>query len=249
MWDVSFGKRESQKREISRCTSIVPHSSGHFVTPNARTPVLALKSHLRYAFQPSNQPPIRPRTTTIASGAVHAKFAFFTGVAITAGTLAMQNVIPAGPGISLILGGWMGYLIDPDLDELQRTYTERRVFRYLGRRVGKAWQAIWAPYAALIDHRSFWSHIPGVGTVIRALWLGIVLALPFLAFVAFFGPPVLDILPKLDAYALDPTWLFWLLAGWTVQDGVHWALDGFPLHSSRRRGRSYGRENRSSEPL
>ncbi|MBP8108041.1 MAG: DUF2227 family putative metal-binding protein [Caldilineaceae bacterium] len=199
---------------------------------------------------PSTHPPTQPRITTIASGVVHAKFAFFTGVAITAGTLAMQHVIPAGPGISLILGGWMGYLIDPDLDELQRTYTEGRVFRYLGRRVGKVWQAVWAPYAALIDHRSFWSHIPGVGTVIRALWLGIVLALPFLAFVAFFGPPVLDVLPNLDTTAVDPTWLFWLLAGWSVQDGVHWALDGFPLNNgSRRQSRGYGREKRPSEPL
>jgi len=155
----------------------------------------------------------------------------------------MQKTIPAGPGISLILGGWMGYLIDPDLDELQRTYTERRVFRYLGRRVGKVWQAIWAPYAALIDHRSFWSHIPGVGTVIRALWLGIVLALPFLAFFAFFGPPVLDVLPNLGGYALDPTWLFWLLAGWSVQDTVHWALDGFPLND-----RGYPRTKRTNRP-
>ena len=46
-------------------------------------------------------------------------------------------MIPAGPGIALILGGWLGYLIDPDLDALQRTYSEGRVHRYLGRRAGK----------------------------------------------------------------------------------------------------------------
>ena len=157
-------------------------------------------------------------------------------------------MIPAGPGIALILGGWLGYLIDPDLDALQRTYSKGRVHRYLGRRAGKVWQAIWAPYAALIDHRSFWSHTPGISTVLRALWLAGILALPFLIFFALFGPALLDLLPaSLDA-GLDPMWLLWLLGGWTIQDAVHWALDGFP-GSDRGGRRSKEPAPGSSDPL
>jgi uncharacterized metal-binding protein len=151
----------------------------------------------------------------------------------------MQEVISAGPGISLILGGWLGYLIDPDLDALQRTYTEGRVHRYLGRRVGKLWQAIWAPYAVLIDHRSFWSHMPGIGTVLRASWLTAVAFLPLLLFHLFalavldisLLELLLDLLPDTLAHLHpQPQWGLWLLAGWTIQDFVHLALDGFNLH-------------------
>lgn len=144
-------------------------------------------------------------------------------------------MIPAGPGISLILGGWLGYLIDPDLDSLHRTYTEGRVHRYLGRRVGKMWQALWAPYAALVDHRSFWSHMPGIGTLLRALWLAGVIAFPLLflhfASVVLLDFSPLDILPAgLTRLHPRPEWALWLLAGWTVQDFVHLVLDGFNLH-------------------
>jgi len=48
----------------------------------------------------------------------------------------------------------------------------------------------------------------------------------------------LDTLPSSGTFP-KPVWLLWMLGGWTVQDAVHWALDGFPLNG---RGRGHRKQ-------
>ena len=78
------------------------------------------------------------------------------------------------------------------------------------------WQAVWAPYGVIIPHRSAWSHLPGLGTVIRAgyLW-AVVWAISHAA-----GHP----LPLPPAEVIR-----WTLAAWTMQDLIHLALDGWGI--------------------
>jgi uncharacterized metal-binding protein len=119
--------------------------------------------------------------------------------------------------VGLALGGWLGWLVDPDLDLADyRTHTEGRIYRRLGQVAGMVWQAYWLPYGWLVRHRSPYSHLPGLGTVIRMAWL---LWLP-LTLATALGLP-------LDGLAiLAPG----LLLGWVIQDVVHLFLDNWKIH-------------------
>ena len=55
-----------------------------------------------------------------------------------------------------------GLMFGPDLDIYSRQYQRWGWFRW-----------IWLPYRKLMRHRSFWSHGPIVGTVLRLAYLGV----------------------------------------------------------------------------
>jgi len=70
----------------------------------------------------------------------------------------------------LISGGFLfgGLMFGPDLDVHSRQYRRWGLLRW-----------IWLPYRRSMRHRSFWSHGPVVGTLVRLLYL--------LAWLVFFG--------------------------------------------------------------
>ena len=64
----------------------------------------------------------------------------------------------------LVSGGFLlgGLMLGPDLDIYSRQYQRWGWLRW-----------IWLPYRKLMRHRSFWSHGPVVGTMLRLLYLAI----------------------------------------------------------------------------
>lgn len=77
-----------------------------------------------------------------------------------------------------------GLMFGPDLDIYSRQYQRWGWFRW-----------IWLPYRKLMRHRSFWSHGPIVGTVLRLAYLGVWLsavAWVCVAIASLLGYPLLD---------------------------------------------------------
>lgn len=75
-------------------------------------------------------------------------------------------------GAGVIAGYMLGRWIDPDLDQMGITSAEWRSVRECGF-VGVLITMYFMPYAYVIPHRSFFSHAPVVGTVIRVAYMAI----------------------------------------------------------------------------
>lgn len=149
------------------------------------------------------------------SGAVHA----VTGALLLGGGLVAVAYDVAPVELAVGLAG--GILLTPDIDIDHRTREEAMLWKVP--LVGWAWQCIWAPYAFAVPHRSPLSHWPVVGTMGRAAYLA-------------FWVWVAQSMAGRDWLAVITAWpgLWWAMAGWAVQDGLHWALDN--LFRGRRRG-------------
>ena len=146
----------------------------------------------------------------MADGRSHARAAFLVLAAGGAGWALGQVPGPVLGGLAL---GWM---VTPDIDLPGTTYEEERVYRLrlgclpIGLLLGLAWEWYWFPYARIVPHRSPWSHLPGLGTAARLLYL----ALPYLVYGWAFGFPWWDWGVVLQVWA-----------GMAVQDTVHLVLD------------------------
>lgn len=144
----------------------------------------------------------------MASGRTHARIAA-TGVACA---IVASHYIAVSLGgdvaAGIVVGAVAGWLVTPDIDHHYRTHEERRIRRRLPV-LGRLWQAYWAPYAVLLEHRGI-SHAPVIGTATRALyafwWLWLLPA------------PVLVAHVPLGVAAFG---------AWCVQDVAHLAADGW----------------------
>lgn len=119
--------------------------------------------------------------------------------------------IPIGAGA--ILGCLLGIPLTPDLDQISISKSEWRLVKKFGP-FGFLWMAFWAPYSLLIPHRSFWSHFPIVGTVIRLLYITIL--------------PVAFYIHK--GYNITVPGMVWevalgIIIGLLTSDILHWAMD------------------------
>lgn len=134
--------------------------------------------------------------------------------------------------LSLLIGGWTGALLSPDLDVDIRTRSERIPF------IGTVLFITFFPYAAIVPHRNFISHMPIVSTLLRQLY--ILLFIGF--FVWLYGFYLLQIPinaeTAVEAYqyangVLSPHILsllsnkhYWLfLIGLGLADFAHWLRD------------------------
>lgn len=144
---------------------------------------------------------------TMPSGRTHAFVAVpiavtLTGVAVGASLLVSPVCVGVG------LGAWAGLLVTPDIDHHYVTHEEQRIARHMGCVVGWLWRMYWWPYESLNAHRGA-SHTWPRGTLERFVYL----CWPLL--IASLWLQVAEV------------WLFWLcvVAGWSVQDIAHIALD------------------------
>ena len=67
-------------------------------------------------------------------------------------------------------GAFVGVALTPDLDHDDGTLSEY-FMRGISDKLQRVWWAYWCPYRKLISHRSFFSHFPIVGTIIRVMYL------------------------------------------------------------------------------
>lgn len=113
------------------------------------------------------------------SGKVHAISTVMAG-GIAAPLLYTLGHVSTGETLAFAAGCLAGLIITPDLDIRQFIYAEQVVRHsggWLGRILAGLWYALWWPYAHLIPyHRHPLSHLPLVGTALRALYLGLILA-------------------------------------------------------------------------
>lgn len=107
--------------------------------------------------------------------------------------------------------------------QAQKNYGESAFAKDFGETAGKAFTALWWPLACLIPHRHILSHLPGLSTAVAALWL----FLPILVGLYAWQQPN-DVLSWAQSWILS-VGVLWLLAGWAVQDFVHWVMDGLPI--------------------
>ena len=151
----------------------------------------------------------------MANGKEHAAATRSLGAVLS---LASAGAMLAGyplPAIGLAVGAVGGHIAPPDLDLPGITYCERRILRW-NRVAGILWRWYWFLYSMLIPHRHWLSHLPGIGTAGRMLYLLWWLPAVWL----YAGWPLLP----LAVIAL------WAWLSWSAQDTAHLHLDDWRLH-------------------
>jgi uncharacterized metal-binding protein len=141
-----------------------------------------------------------------------------TAVAVAACTV----VAGADKAIAVFatLGCTSGVLLSPDLDVDAGYIGIGIAKKYLGSIFSTGWKFAWKPYAIIVPHRSRISHMPGVGTVLRLLYVyAFYLVIGTFLFYTIGWPRTVYILPVKDAITA-------LLHG-TAQIEVKAALAGF----------------------
>lgn len=142
--------------------------------------------------------------------------------------LGDMNVVAAGPAI--VVGYGLGRWISPDLDLVGANSDEGRMMKEL-KIVGALLFAWFSVYAYLMrfaglgkkGHRNFFSHFPGVSTVIRLAWL---LLFPLVSIPIYFsiqrGFGEYFVLPVTITCAVG------VVAGLSIADTLHYVLDILP---------------------
>jgi len=145
----------------------------------------------------------------MATGRQHAEALQLSAVPV--GVLAFALTGDSILALSAGAGVLVGTLIDPDLDMVQITRSEWQMGQAVGI-VSRLWVWFWWPYAWLVPHRSWISHKPLVGTVIR---------------VAYLLFPLLAVRPSLAEFMVN-RYFFIGLVGLATADVIHWLMDGLP---------------------
>jgi len=153
----------------------------------------------------------------MASGAAHAKASVI--VSIPAGLIVGTSLGSIFYGLGASLGSILGIALTPDLDQEMTTFFEWKLIRKTGP-LGFLWMAFWAPYSLLIPHRSFWSHFPIVGTVIRLLYI----TTPIIAFCIW-----KEYIPDLPQYIVDV--IIGTCIGIAASDALHHFMDMINIFS------------------
>jgi uncharacterized metal-binding protein len=126
--------------------------------------------------------------------------------------------------LTIPLGYWLGLLIDPDWD-LPRAYTETKQrwlkIPIIGLAI-YAWITLYGHIAQLFlgGHRSPMTHLPGISTIGRILWL-----LSPLVMVAYFLSP--HTVRLLSHQPQTLTIIFGLFLGVSLSDTIHVIADIF----------------------
>jgi uncharacterized metal-binding protein len=115
--------------------------------------------------------------------------------------------------IALLAGGtFAGLILTPDLDVETGSISNGIARRSLGCLFGVLWAIYWRPYAAIVPHRSWVSHLPFISTFIRLVYL----ALPLLIYRWYTTGQIGMAMPH---------WLLIAYYGLAIADLAHWFLD------------------------
>jgi len=162
----------------------------------------------------------------MASGVVH------NTVTVAASAMLVPTVMaygfPMGTAVAVGAGCLAGIFLTPDLD--QETYNRienkfRKSKNPFVAILGNLYIIFWMPYALAVSHRSFVSHAPIVGTLIRVIYL-----IAGTALVLFLSGHVLSFVSPSVATAF----LGWLavtgylgsaVVGLVIADTLHWIFD------------------------
>lgn len=148
-------------------------------------------------------------------GKTHAGFTVLLGITVSA---VGMNVSMA-PDINTVLtvGILSGVIITPDLDLQTGCISQSLVRKHAGCIIGTAWSMLWYPYAAIVHHRSWLSHAPFIGTVLRLAYLAL-MAWIVTVILSRFGVHI----PFINEI---PGWLPWYAGGLALSDLVHIIMD------------------------
>lgn len=153
----------------------------------------------------------------MASGKVHGRVTELTSQAVLVSNLIITNNIESS--LALYSGCLFGLIMDPDLDIPTRSNSEGRLLE-IWKPLGILWIYIWLPYGKLIPHRNWLSHAPVVGTLIRYVYLALVVFLPGLLVTE-------DWLWLIKVIEPNYQFFIYFVAGTSVSDFMHWVFDNF----------------------
>lgn len=115
-------------------------------------------------------------------------------------------------GFLMACGCALGLIIEPDLDMPTKTESEKRLGIF-----NPIWFWIWYPYAKVIPHRSFLSHAPFFGTLLRWFYIA---AIPLAFLLLFYTQQDLKIF-IINNY--QPVLAVFI--GNAISDIAHWFFD------------------------
>jgi uncharacterized metal-binding protein len=106
----------------------------------------------------------------MTTGRIHSQ-AVFTAATCFA-VMAVAKSDP--PLLWTSAGAFAGLLINPDLDLNSETISDYFILTVpvIGKPLGLFWRTYTWLYRRLFKHRSFWTHTPIVGTIIRLVYFG-----------------------------------------------------------------------------
>lgn len=143
-------------------------------------------------------------------------WAFFGAGAFASGFNFDLTYLAAGAAASA--GALSALALSPDLDTWSNS-------RRRWSNIGLGW--LWEPYRLTFKHRSIFSHLPVLGTLIRLLWLATV--------ITAFGYVASLVLPPIDAATVRPCIAIALplVQCWAgalaFADLAHWVADRCPI--------------------
>ncbi len=145
------------------------------------------------------------------SGRVHS--AATVVLAAATAWLSVRSGAPMPQVAAVSAGVLTGLVLTPDLDVDEGCYSTNIIRQTFGRTAARLWFLFWLPYSRLVPHRSYLSHMPILGTLIRLLY---VVAIPLLVYM------LADLPFRLPP--LSPAWA-WIAAGLALADILHYILD------------------------
>jgi uncharacterized metal-binding protein len=134
----------------------------------------------------------------MASGRVHAQAVIMSTEGFLVASAATRDINL----LWMVAGSFTGLLINPDLDQDGKTISD--FFVNVIPKIGKPIAWFWRMYTWLyrrFPHRSFWTHAPVIGTLIRVVYFGWWL------------------------YFVCPTFPLEFIIGLAAADTIHWLLD------------------------
>jgi uncharacterized metal-binding protein len=149
------------------------------------------------------------------NGTVHSTASALLAIAAPTAAVLLQQPIP--PALAISAGCLVGLVLTPDLDVDDGCISIEFVRHTLGRIPALIWQAIWWPYAVLIQHRSWLSHGPVISTLIRLAYVAAGPALVWWLVDQHYP------LPAVHFQYYD--WMGFALAGLMLADTLHFVLD------------------------
>lgn len=153
----------------------------------------------------------------------------FATLAATCATPFIVNGLAVGAtptnAAAATAGCLLGVLITPDLDVNHGCAALQAIRRAAGEPIADLWRTLWYPYAIMVPHRSWISHLPLLGTALRLgyLYLAVFLIMILLGAAGLVRMPQVQL--SLDL--IRNSNYVWAFAGLALADLLHFGMDRF----------------------